>query len=73
MRKRLSDLRGKLREPALNDFFHENIRKKTGDSRPQPGIEIPGGVEEKTGSASVPAFRPEPAIAGLVIFKAVLQ
>ena len=42
MGKRLRDLRGKRREPPLNDFFHENLRKKkAGDSHPQPGDRNP--------------------------------
>ena len=46
MGKRLRDLRGKRREPPLNGFFHENLRKKkAGDSHPHQGIEIPGGVK----------------------------
>ena len=52
MGERLRDLRGKRREPPLNGFFHESLRKKAGDSHPQPGIEIPGGVE-KIGDVSV--------------------
>ena len=41
MCKRLRDLRGKRREPPLNGFFHENLRKKAGDSQSPTGDRNP--------------------------------